>query len=42
MSQEQQCHIKMQSQEFPLWCNGIGGILGTLGHKFNPWPCTVG
>ena len=28
--------------EFSLWPNGIGGILGALGHKFNAWPCAVG
>ena len=24
--------------EFLLWHNGIGGILGALGHKFHPCP----
>ena len=28
--------------EFPLWCNGISGILGVLGCRFDPWPGTVG
>ena len=25
-----------------LWHNRIGNILGVLGHRFNPWPSTVG
>ena len=25
-----------------LWHNGIGGVLGTVGHRFDPWPGTVG
>ena len=28
--------------EFLLWHNGISGILGALGHRFDPWPGTVG
>ena len=28
--------------EFLLWRNRIGGILGALGHRFNPRPGTVG
>lgn len=28
--------------EFPLWCNGIFGVLGVLGHRFDPQPGTVG
>ena len=27
---------------FPLWHKGIGSVLGTVGHRFNPWPGTVG
>ena len=23
--------------ELPLWLNGMGGILGVLGHRFDPW-----
>ena len=29
-------------QEFLLWHNRIGGILGALGPMFDPWPATVG
>ena len=29
-------------EEFPLWCNGIGSVLGALGCRFNPQPGTVG
>lgn len=25
-----------------LWCNGISKISAALGHRFNPWPVTVG
>ena len=28
--------------EFLLGCNGIGGVLGALGCRFNPQPGTVG
>ena len=28
--------------KFPLWHNGIGGILDALELRFNPWPGTVG
>ena len=28
--------------EFPLWHNGISGVLGTVRHRFTPRPCTVG
>ena len=24
------------SEKFPLWCSGIGSILGTLGRRFDP------
>lgn len=27
--------------ELPLWCNEIGGVLGALGHWFDPQPGTV-
>ena len=27
--------------EFPQGCNGIGGILGTLGRRLDPQPGTV-
>ena len=26
---------------FPLWRDGIGGILEALGYRFDPWPGTV-
>ena len=22
--------------EFPLWCNGVGSVLGALGHRLDP------
>ena len=28
--------------EFLLWCNGIDGILGALGCRFDPWVGMVG
>jgi len=28
--------------EFSLWSNGIGSVLGTLEHRFDPWPVSVG
>ena len=28
--------------EFLLQRNGIGGLLGVLGHRFNPQPGTMG
>lgn len=30
--------MEKMSQEFPLWCNGIRGILGALGCRLNPRP----
>ena len=30
------------AKEFPLWRERIGGVLGALGHRFDPWPGTVG
>ena len=27
---------------FLLWRDGIGGSSGVLGHRFSPWPGTVG
>ena len=33
---------KRLGREFPLWCNGIGSVLGVLGHRFDPQPSTVG
>ena len=33
--------VKMEKQEFLLWCDGISSILGLLGHKFNSQPGTV-
>ena len=24
--------------EFPLWCNGLGGVSAALGHRFDPRP----
>ena len=29
---------KLTKEQFPLWRNGIDGILGALGHRFDPWP----
>ena len=34
--------MKKLIEEFPLWCNGISGILGALGRRFDPQPGTVG
>ena len=34
--------IKETIEEFLLWCNRIGSISGALGHRFDPWPSTVG
>ena len=34
--------IKKEGEKFPLWCNGIRGILGALECRFDPWPSTVG
>ena len=25
-----------------MWCNGVGGVLGALGCRFDTWPGTVG
>ena len=33
---------KGTTQEFPLERNGIGGVLGALGHRFAPWLSAVG
>ena len=30
------------SLEFPLWCNGIGSVLGALGCRFDSWHGMVG
>ena len=32
---------KQKPQEFLLWHNGIGNVLGDLGLRFNPWPGPV-
>ena len=32
---------KRQEMAFLLWCNGIGGVLGALGCRFNAWLRTV-
>ena len=29
-------------KEFTLWCKRISSISIALGHRFNPWLCTVG
>ena len=29
-------NVKNTAEEFPLWHNGILGVSGVLGHKFNP------
>ena len=31
-----------ESPEFPMWHNGISGVSGALGHRFDPRPDTVG
>ena len=36
------CGKRKEIMEFPLWHNGIGSILGALGHRFDPQPGTVG
>ena len=33
---------QLKKWEFPLWHNRIGSILRALGHRFKPWPSTVG
>ena len=33
---------KKKEEEFPLWYNEIGGVLGVLGHRFDPRPCNGG
>lgn len=33
---------KEKKEEFPLWGEGIGSILGALGHGFHLQPSTVG
>ena len=33
---------KFGEQEFPLWCNGINGVLGAMGGRFDPLPGTLG
>ena len=33
---------KVPYQEFRLWCNGIGGVLGARGCRFDPRLGTVG
>ena len=33
---------KCKIEEFPLWLNRIGSVLGVLGDRFNLWPGTVG
>lgn len=30
--------LRTREGEFPLWCNGIGCVLGALGCKFIPCP----
>lgn len=32
---------KLLEQELPLWYNGISGVLGVLGHRFDLQPGTV-
>ena len=34
--------LRVAKEEFPLWHSGISDVLGALGHRFNPWPSTVG
>ena len=33
---------KITDEEFPLWCTGIGSVLGALGHGFDTRPRTMG
>jgi len=33
---------KLNILAFLLWCNGIRGVLGALGHRFDPRPNTMG
>ena len=35
-------YSKLHNVELPLWCNGIGIILGALGQEFHPQPGTGG
>ena len=32
---------KLLERELPLWYNGISGVLGVLGHRFDLQPGTV-
>ena len=34
--------VKSWKLELPLWCKGIGSVLGVLGRGFDPQPSTVG
>lgn len=34
--------IEIGNEEFPLWRDGIGGISGALGQRYDPQPRTVG
>ena len=40
------CHSNLRWEwgilQFPLWCSGIGSISAARGHRFDPWPSTVG
>lgn len=29
--------LGMKRQESLLWHNGVGDVLGALGHRFDPW-----
>ena len=35
-------NAEILNKEFPLWCNGIGGVSAASGHRFDPPPYTVG
>ena len=39
---ETKTSVRMKSMEFLLWCKRIGGVSTTPGHRFHPWPGTVG
>ena len=38
IKQCQESLIEIKQEEYQLWYNGIGGVLGTLGYRFNPRP----
>lgn len=34
--------LRWKNLEFLLWCSKLGGLLGVLGRRCNPWPSAVG